>query len=91
MLNDRERRTLERIEQHLRTSDPEFVRQFHTAAASYRAASARPRILLVVGLLLMVLGTALVAPPLAVLGMGVSLGALVLAHQRNGSAGFSPA
>jgi hypothetical protein len=91
VLNERERRTLERIEQHLRSSDPEFVRQFHTAAASYRTASARPRLLLVVGLLLMVLGSALVAPPLAVLGMGVSLAALVLSHQRSGPAGFSPA
>ena len=91
MLSERERRILERIEQHLRSSDPDFVRQFHTAAASYRASSARPRLLLVVGLLLMVLGSALVAPPLAILGMGVALGALVLAHQRGGPAGLSPA
>jgi hypothetical protein len=90
VLSDRERRTLERMEQHLRASDPDFVHRFHSAAAPARSDGA-PRVLLVLGLLLMVLGSALAAVPLAVLGIGLSLAALVTAFQRNGGAGFSPA
>ncbi len=90
MLSERERRTLARIEQELRESDPDFVSQFHAAPARPSGPSG-PSLLLAVGLLLMVLGSAIVAVPLALLGMTVALTALVLAYQRNGRAGFSPA
>lgn len=90
MLSERERRTLARMEQELRESDPDFVSQFH-ALPTRPITPSGPSLLLVVGLLLMVLGSAIVAVPLALLGMAVALGALVLAYQRNGRAGFSPA
>jgi hypothetical protein len=89
MLNDRERRTLARIEQHLVSSDPDFAQLFRTAAR--RQSGTTPRALLVMGLALMVLGTAVAAVPVAVFGMLISAYALVAAFQRNGMAGFSAA
>ncbi len=89
MLNDRERHTLARIEQHLVSTDPDFARLFHTASS--RRSGATPRVLLVMGLALMVLGTAVTAVPVAVFGMLISTVAIVVAFQRNGMAGFSAA
>lgn len=89
MLNERERRVLARIEQHLVTSDPDFARLFQTAAR--RQAGTTPRMLLAVGLALLVLGAAVTAVPVAVLGMLISMVALVAAFQRNGLSGFSTA
>ena len=81
MLNDRERRMLERIERHLIESDPDFVRLF--AADARRAREGRmPTILLVAGLALMVLGSLLVAVPVALLGITLSLFALFTAYTR---------
>lgn len=89
MINERERRVLARIEQHLVTSDPEFARLFHTAAR--RQSGTTPRTLLAMGLALLVLGAAVAAVPVAVFGMIVSVVALFAAYQRTGFAGFSPA
>ena len=89
MLSDRERHTLARIEQQLVSSDPDFARLFDTAAR--RRSGATPRALLVMGLALMVLGTAVTAVPVAVFGMLISAVAIVAAFQRNGMAGFSAA
>lgn len=89
MLNDRERQVLARIEHHLAITDPEFTQLFRTAAP--RRSGMNPSLLLVLGLALMVLGSAVMAVPVAVLGMAVAAGALVVAFQRNGAAGFSPA
>ncbi|MBW0117179.1 DUF3040 domain-containing protein [Pseudonocardia abyssalis] len=89
MLNDRERQVLARIEHHLAITDPEFIQLFR--AATPRRAGVNPSLLLVLGLALMVLGSAVMAVPVAVLGMAVAAGALVVAFQRNGAAGFSPA
>lgn len=89
MLNDRERQVLARIEHHLAITDPEFIQLFRGAAP--RRSGLNPSLLLVIGLALMVLGSAVTAVPVAVLGMATAAWALVAAFQRNGSAGFSPA
>lgn len=89
MLNERERRSLDRIEQQLITSDPDFARLFHTA--SRRQSGTTPRTLLAVGLALLVLGSATAAVPIAVFGMLIATVAIVAAFQRNGMAGFSAA
>lgn len=89
MLNERERRSLDRIEQQLVTSDPDFARLFN--AASRRQSGTTPRTLLIVGLALLVLGSATTAVPVAVFGMLIATVAIVTAYQRNGFAGFSPA
>ena len=81
MLNDRERRTLERIERHFIESDPDFARLFSTTP--HRGPSGRmPTVLLVVGLLLMVMGSVMVAVPVALIGVSVSLYALFTAYTR---------
>ena len=90
MLNDRERQALAHIERHLTTSDPDLAQLFAIAPAR-RPSGATPRLLLVVGLALLVLGAAVTAVPIAIFGMLISMAALVAAYQRNGAAGFSAA
>ncbi len=89
MLNERERRTLDRIEQQLVTSDPDFARLFRTAAR--RQSGTTPRTLLIVGMALLVLGAATTAVPVAVFGMLIAAVAIVASYRRTGFAGFSPA
>ncbi len=89
MLNERERRSLARIEQQLVTSDPDFARLFQTAA--HRQPGTTPRTLLVVGLALLVLGAATTAVPIAVFGMLIATVAIFAAYRHTGFAGFSPA
>lgn len=89
MLNERERQVLARIEHHLMITDPEFTRLFH--AFSPQRTGVSPRMLLVVGLLLLVLGAATTAVPIAILGMLMAAFAVVAAYQRSGTAGFSAA
>jgi Protein of unknown function (DUF3040) len=86
VLNDRERRVLARIERELAASDPDLVRLFRSARPSRVSG---PTLLLAVGLAVMVLGSALVSVPIAVLGMIVSCWALVAAYRA--PIGFRPA
>lgn len=88
MLNERERQVLARIEHHLILTDPEFTRLFHAAP---QRGGVTPRTLLVVGLLLLVLGAATTAVPVAVFGMLIAAFAVFAAYQRSGTAGFSAA
>ncbi len=85
MLNDRERRILERIELQLVESDPEFARLFATLHYP-RAESRMPAFLLVMGLVLMVLGSVTVAVPLALAGITLSIFALFSASTRASAA-----
>ena len=84
MLNDRERRILEKIERQLVESDPEFARLFATVHHQ-RGESRTPAFLLVVGLALMVLGSMMVAVPLALAGITLSIFALFSAYTRTSS------
>lgn len=84
MLNDRERRILDRIELQLVESDPEFARLF-AALHHPRGESRTPTFLLVVGLMLMVLGSMMVAVPVALGGIALSLYALLAAYTRSSS------
>jgi hypothetical protein len=84
-MSDRERRVLESIEQELRRSDPEFVRRF--ARLGKRRLSG-PAILLAVGLVMIVLGSAIVSAAVAVLGLGIAVVALVAAYHRPLGFGF---
>jgi len=84
-MSDRERRVLESIEQELRRSDPEFVRRF--ARLGKRRLSG-PAILLAVGLVLIVLGSAIVSAAVAVLGLGIAVVALAAAYRRPLGFGF---
>lgn len=86
MLDDRERRTLARIEHELASSDPDFVRKFAFRTAPRVTGAA---VLLAVGLAVMVLGSALVSVGIAVAGMAVACVALMAAHHRR--RGFRPA
>lgn len=86
MLNDRERRVLARIERELTASDPDLVRLFRSARPSRVSG---PTLLLALGLAVMVLGSALVSVPIAVLGMIVAGCALVAAYRA--PIGFRPA
>lgn len=89
MLNERERQVLARIEHHLAVTDPDFIRLFHTVAPPRSGVS--PRMLLIVGLVVLVLGAATAAVPVAVFGMLIAASAVVAAYQRSGTAGFSAA
>lgn len=80
MLNERERRMLARIERQLAETDPDFVRLF--AAAGRGSDSTVPTFLLVTGLALLVLGSLVVAVPVALTGITLSLFALFIAHTR---------
>jgi Flp pilus assembly protein TadB len=84
-MSDRERRVLESIEQELRRSDPQFVRRF---ARLGRRRMTGPAMLLVVGLVVIVLGSAIVSVPVAVLGMGIAGAALLAAYHRPLGFGF---
>jgi hypothetical protein len=79
VLSDRERRVLERIEQELRRSDPDLVRMF---SRMRRRRAGGPAVLLGVGLVVMVLGSAIVSVAVAALGMAIACIALVAAYHR---------
>ena len=79
MLSDRERRVLERIEQELKRSDPDLVRMF-TRMRTRRASG--PAVLLGVGLVVMVLGSAIVSVSVAMLGIAIAGIALFAAYHR---------
>ena len=78
-MSDPKRRVPESIEHKLRRTDPRFVRQF--ARLGKRRISG-PSMLLAVGLLVMVLGSAIVSVAVAVLGIGIAVVALVAAYYR---------
>lgn len=84
MLNDRERRTLARIERQLVESDPDLARLFAEAALRNGEGSG-PTVMLAVGLALMVFGSMVTLVPIAVVGMLVSLTALYVAARRPGT------
>lgn len=90
MLSERERRTLDTIERHLRESDPDLVRAF-TRGIPRRSALSMPSFLLVSGIVLMVLGSMLVTASVAVTGIAFTIAALALAYFRSGHRGHSPA
>jgi len=85
-MSDRERRVLEGIEQELRRSDPELVRRF---ARLGKRRIKGPTMLLALGLVVMVLGSAIVSVAVAVLGIGIAGGALLAAYYRPRGFGFS--
>lgn len=89
MLNDRERRTLARIERHLIESDPDLARLF--TAGPGRQAATTPTFLLVAGLALMVLGSIAAVVPVAVMGMLVSMVSLFAAYSRPTGFGYAGA
>jgi hypothetical protein len=78
-MSDRERRVLESIERELRRTDPRFVRQF---ARLGKRRMTGPAMLLALGLLVMVLGSAIVSVAVAVLGIGIAAVAIVAAYYR---------
>jgi hypothetical protein len=78
-MSDRERRVLESMERELRRTDPRFVRQF---ARLGKRRMTGPSMLLALGLLVMVVGSAIVSVPVAVLGIGIAVVAIVAAYYR---------
>ena len=78
-MSDRERRVLESIERELRRTDPRFVRQF---ARLGRRRMTGPSMLLALGLLVMVAGSAIVSVAVAVLGIGIAAVAVIAAYYR---------
>lgn len=87
MLSERERQVLAHIEHTLSASDPDLARLL-AGSGSGRGVVA-PMLLLVAGLALMVLGSAIATVPVAVIGMALSLAALLLAHARPATPGSS--
>jgi Protein of unknown function (DUF3040) len=82
VLSDRERNILARIERQLVESDPDLARLF--AASHHHGGESRiPMFLLVAGLTLMVLGSMMVAVPIALAGITMSLFALFTAYTRS--------
>lgn len=81
MLNERERRSLARIERQLTESDPDLARLF-TGALHPGSAESTPTFMLVAGLALVVLGSLVVVAPVAVAGVVLSVFGLVTAHLR---------
>ncbi|MHA6797227.1 DUF3040 domain-containing protein [Pseudonocardia bannensis] len=89
MLSDRERGVLARIEQDLTVSDPDLVRLFGTLGQkragrpgprSMSGAGVMPRVLLIMGLVLLLFGGATAAIPIAGTGIVLTLLALALAY-----------
>jgi hypothetical protein len=78
-MSDRERRVLESMERELRRTDPRFVRQF---ARLGKKRITGPSMLLVLGLLVTVLGSAIASVAVAVLGIGIAAVAVVAAYYR---------
>ncbi|OLT17642.1 hypothetical protein BJF78_12695 [Pseudonocardia sp. CNS-139] len=81
MLSERERRTLARIERHLADSDPALARVLASGTLP-RPRWAHPPALLVSGLLLLVFGSVIATLPVAVLGIGLAMAAMLVAHHR---------
>lgn len=75
MLNDWERRVLQRIEAQLRESDPDLVRMFREGPP-WALGQDMPRTLLVFGLALVVLGALAALAPVTLFGMVLTLVAL---------------
>ncbi|MBV9919721.1 MAG: DUF3040 domain-containing protein [Pseudonocardia sp.] len=84
-MSDRERRALETIEQELRRSDPQFVRRFARLGKRRLTGST---VLLAIGLVVIVLGSAILSAPVAILGMGIAGVGLVSAYHRQVGFGF---
>lgn len=87
MLNDRERRALAHIENHLARTDPAFVRLFtmlgdgvRVPARSMHAAGPVPCLILACGLVLLVGGGVAAMAPVSALGGLLSLLGLAMAH-----------
>jgi hypothetical protein len=78
-MSDRERRVLESIEHELRRTDPRLVRQF---ARLGKRRITGPSMLLTLGLVVMVLGSAIVSVPVALLGIAIAAVAVVTAYYR---------
>ena len=78
-MSDRERRVLESMERELRRTDPKFVRQF---ARLGKKRITGPALLLALGLLVMVLGSAIVSVAVAMLGIGIAAVAVIAAYYR---------
>lgn len=88
MLSDRERQTLVAIERQLVESDPELARIF-AGGAPRRGRRGLPRVLLICGVLLMVIGSMIVTVSVAITGIALSILALCLAHARPAGLGRS--
>ena len=84
-MSERERRVPEHIQRELRRSDPDLVRSF---ARLGKRRITGPSMLLTVGLIVMVAGSAIVSVPVAVLGIGIAAVALVAAYHRPLGFGF---
>ncbi len=87
MLNERERRTLARIERQLVDSDPELARLFRRGGRSTDSGT-QSRLLLIAGLAMLVLGGASGMPEIMLAGIMVAVVALVLAHATLGMRRF---
>jgi hypothetical protein len=79
VLSERERRTLARIERHLKESDP-ILAQILSTGELPRPRWANPTVLLVTGLLLLVFGCVIAAVPVALLGITMAVLAMFTAH-----------
>jgi DUF3040 family protein len=84
-MSDRERRVLENIEQELRRSDPELVRRF---ARLGKRRLTGPAMLLVIGLVVIVLGSAILSVSVAMLGMAIAGIALLATYRKPLGFGF---
>ena len=84
-MSDLKLRVLDSIEQELRRSDPQLVRRFARLGKRRLTGST---LLLAVGLVVIVLGSAILSAPVAILGMGIAGVALVSAYHRQLGFGF---
>lgn len=93
MLSERDRRTLARIERHLRATDPALARFLarHGRSASMHDAGPGAMMLLGVGLVVMVVGATLAVLPVAVLGITATLVALLVGWGRTAGPSAFPA
>lgn len=87
VLNERERQVLAHMEHTLSASDPELARLL--AGSDAGGGAVVPTLLLVAGIALMVLGSAVATVPIAVTGMALSVTALLMVHTRPGGSGGS--
>lgn len=75
MLSERERRTLDDIERELATSDPELAHLLATSPTR-PVQVAFPQVFIVIGLVMIVLGSVMVSIVLAAFGMMLTVGAV---------------
>lgn len=90
MLNDRERRALEGIEQQLAAGDPEFVQIFRSPTGP-PLRDVVARVLMALGLALVLFGSATVDLAVAALGTAVTLGSLLMMSRGRDASGADPA